>query len=459
MLLLAASYFFYMSWRPAYIILIVFSTVVDYTVAKRMHQTDSKKNKLFYLLTSLIVNLGLLFVFKYYNFFNYSLSFALRQVDIVYNPQFIDIILPVGISFYTFQTLSYTIDVYKGKKEPENHFGVFALFVSFFPQLVAGPIERSGSLIKQLKAKIDFDYENVTIGIKRIVWGLFKKVVIADRLAVAVDYVYNDPSQFTGMSLLVATVFFALQIYCDFSAYSDIAIGSAKVLGIDLMENFRTPYFSKSIQEFWRRWHISLSTWFKDYVFIPLGGSRVKRSSRLFFNILVVFLLSGLWHGAQWTFVIWGALHGLFMVIEALIKPLRDKITHVLEHTLWIHVYHFYRMTLTFFLVVFSWIFFRANNLSDALNIINRIIYNFNFSTAELLNMTRGLGLQKEEFYIALFGIMILFIIDFMDRKKSVIQLLSNKQSNLRWIVYYVITTATIWLAYTGSTQFVYFQF
>jgi len=304
-LLLAASYYFYMCWNYKYILLILFSTVVDYFAAIAMSRTSQKKFKKVFLVASLFSNLGLLFFFKYFNFFSGSINAVLDQFNVFYNVPYYDYLLPVGISFYTFQTLSYTIDVYKGKQKPEYHFGKFALFVSFFPQLVAGPIERSVNLLPQFSQTFKFEYARIRDGIILMTWGMFKKVVIADRLSEYVNEVFNNPESYDGFHNILATLFFSFQIYCDFSGYSDVAIGAALVMGYHLMKNFNRPYLAKSIGEFWSRWHISLSTWFRDYVYIPLGGNRVN-ISRLLFNLYITFLISGLWHGANWTFAIWG---------------------------------------------------------------------------------------------------------------------------------------------------------
>ena len=312
--LLGASYYFYMSWKPLYIFLIVITTLITYYAAIRMGQTDLRSRRKKFLFFSLLSNLGLLFVFKYYNFFNDSLRTLFQEYHLFYRIPSFDLILPLGISFYIFKSLSYTIDVYRGDKAPERHLGFFALYVSFFPQLLAGPIERATRFLPQLYEKFDFDYPRVTKGLKLMLWGLFQKMVIADNLATLVDSVYNDPSHHQGISLILATFFFAFQIYCDFSGYSDIAIGAAQVLGIKTMDNFNRPYFSKSIPEFWRRWHISLSTWFRDYFYIPLGGNRVS-IPRWYFNLFFVMLICGFWHGANWTFIVWGGLHGFYLAI------------------------------------------------------------------------------------------------------------------------------------------------
>lgn len=307
--LLLASYYFYMSWNPAYIVLILISTLVDYFAAIKMSEQDNINKRKIYLFFSLFANLGLLFIFKYFNFFNDSVRLLFQSLGVNYGVPSLSLLLPVGISFYTFQTLSYTIDVYRGVTKPERHFGIFAVYVSFFPQLVAGPIERSERLLPQFRVPVIPNENNFSSGMKLMVWGFFKKVVVADNVAIIVNQVYNNVNEYQGLPLIIATFLFAIQIYCDFSGYSDIAIGSARVMGIHLMKNFNTPYFSKSITEFWKRWHISLSTWFRDYVYIPLGGNRVSKP-RHYLNLFLTFLISGLWHGANWTFVIWGALHG-----------------------------------------------------------------------------------------------------------------------------------------------------
>jgi len=290
-LLLAASYYFYMCWRPEYIILIIASTLVDYIAGLKMGGIESKPRRKKYLIISLMINLGLLFSFKYFNFFNDSLRILFSRYNMLYRVPSFNILLPVGISFYTFQTLSYTIDVYRGERRPERHLGIFALYVAFFPQLVSGPIERSKRLLPQFYKRFDFDYKRLTHGLRLMLWGFFQKVVIADRLAIVVDHVYNNPSEHTSTAFIIATYFFAFQIYCDFAGYTDIARGAAKILGYELMLNFQRPYFAKSIRDFWRRWHISLTSWFRDYLYIPLGGNRVVKW-RWYYNLFIVFFIS-----------------------------------------------------------------------------------------------------------------------------------------------------------------------
>ena len=362
LLLLAASYFFYMCWRPEFALLILFSTVIDYFVGLGLGRDFNERGRKALLALSLTVNLGLLFAFKYLGFATESLQSVLEFLRLEYQLPFWNLALPVGISFYTFQTLSYSIDVYLRRIEPERHFGRFALYVSFFPQLVAGPIERSERLLPQLNNLQAILPDNILPGLEKIVWGFFKKLVVADRVAICVNAVYSSPENQSGPTLLVATVLFAFQIYCDFSGYSDIAIGCARILGIDLMENFRRPYFSTSIGEFWQRWHISLSTWFRDYVYIPLGGNRVS-PQRWLFNIIVVFAVSGIWHGANWTFVIWGLLHSLGLLVAMRFSFPRWQSTFAKVCA----------AMMTFGFVCIAWVFFRAETVADAWTILTKI--------------------------------------------------------------------------------------
>ncbi|HHE46218.1 MAG TPA: MBOAT family protein [Bacteroidetes bacterium] len=372
-LLLAASYYFYACWRVEYLTLIIASTLVDYFSGIQIGKSRTRRRKSLFLGFSLFANLGMLFAFKYFNFFSRSVHAVLAQFNILYAAPELNVLLPVGISFYTFQTLSYTIDLYLGKREQERHAGIFAVYVAFFPQLVAGPIERSTRLLPQFFEKHGFDRARAVEGLKLMLWGFFKKVAIADRLAYYVNTVYARPGDQSGLSLLLATVFFAFQIYCDFSGYSDIAIGAAKVMGFDLMTNFRQPYFSRSIREFWRRWHISLSTWFRDYVFIPLGGSRVAGALALYRNLMVTFVVSGMWHGANWTFVIWGGLHGLYMIVSIATARIRNGLISLSRIDRSPALLDAWRVFVTFNLVLAAWVFFRAADVSDAWLILSKI--------------------------------------------------------------------------------------
>ncbi len=448
-MLLLASFFFYMNWEPVYGLLMLFSIVATYLCGILVSKQALGKKKL-WLVLCLIINLGILFVFKYFNFFTDTLGSIIGKELVT-----IDVLLPVGISFYTFQALGYTIDVYRGNIEAERNFIDYALFVSFFPQLVAGPIERSGNIVPQLKKTHKFKFTNLRDGFLLILWGMMKKVLIADNLAVVVNTVYNDVHSHTGMQMVFATVCFAFQIYCDFSAYSDIARGSAKLLDIELMRNFDCPYKAQTIKEFWRRWHISLSTWFKDYLYFPLGGSRCSKT-RQCFNVMVVFLVSGLWHGAAMTYVIWGALHGLYQVIGILITPLRRKLYGVVRESNPVLV--IIRIIGTFILVNLAWILFRANSLSDATYIFKTI-----FTMDSLFPLALGtLGLSRKMLIVVAIAAVILYIVDIINCKKSVADFV-NRTIWLRYLIYVVILLAILIFGYYGAgfdpQDFVYFQF
>ncbi len=360
-----------MAFIPVYILILLFTIIIDYFAGIWLEDTKDKKRK-YFLIGSLIANIGVLAVFKYYNFLNNNLSELLNffgYKNVISN---LAIILPIGLSFHTFQAMSYTIEVYRGNQKAERHFGIYALYVMFYPQLVAGPIERPQHLIHQFYEKHYFKFERVIEGLKIMLWGLFLKIVIADRLAIYVNAVYNNSEQHSGITLLLATVFFAFQIYCDFAGYSNIAIGAAKVMGFKLMTNFNRPYFSTSISEFWNRWHISLSSWFKDYLYISLGGNRVS-IPRWYFNLLFVFVISGLWHGANWTFIIWGAINGFYLVIATITEKLRHHINHAIFLDRLPHVHNFLQIIVTFALACFAWIFFRTNSINEGFNIIQKI--------------------------------------------------------------------------------------
>ena len=451
-LLLAASYYFYMSWRAEYVILIIVSTLVDYFVARQMGQTTQKSGRRLLLLLSLISNLGLLFAFKYFNFFNDSARAIFNQFNLFYNVPAFEALLPIGISFYTFQTLSYTIDVYRGQKKPEKHLGIFALYVAFFPQLVAGPIERSVRLLPQFRETYTFDYERVGNGLKLMAWGFFKKLVIADRLAPIVNGVYNDPTDYTGWPLILSTYFFAFQIYCDFSGYSDIAIGAARIMGYDLMENFRRPYFAESVAEFWRRWHISLSTWFRDYLYIPLGGSRVSKPA-WYLNLMIVFLVSGLWHGANWTFVVWGALHGVYMVLAIWLGGLFVWARNFLNLQKAPRLQNLLQIVMTFHLVTFAWIFFRANSIAEAVYIIRHLFIGLDLSTIYKLEG----GIYSATFGVSM--ILLLLLIQMIQTRISLPQFVAARPVWMRWAFYYTLAMTILIFGQFGTVEFIYFQF
>ncbi|SDN16608.1 MBOAT family O-acyltransferase [Acetanaerobacterium elongatum] len=450
-LLLASSYYFHMSWNVKYIFLILFTTGISYVTALFMEKSEkSKKNKLL-LAAAIVTSLGVLFFFKYFNFLSTSVTDILQAVAIPVHPVTLSVLLPVGISFYTFQTLSYVIDVYRGNVPAQRHFGKYATFIAFFPQLVAGPIERTSNLLPQINEERHFDYSDATYGLKIIAWGLFKKMVIADNLALFVDKIYNHPQNYHGLSLLLATVFFAFQIYCDFSGYSDIAVGSANLFGIHMINNFKSPYFSASVKEFWSRWHISLSTWFRDYVYIPLGGNRVSKA-RHYFNLMVTFLLSGLWHGANWTFVIWGGVHGAAQIVETAFFKKQSKNTVQKHNIRW-----FVLVCLVFTFSCFAWVFFRAQNMSDALYIFKSMFVGIgnplsffktgfaDLNTLELLKLTLYL--------------LVLCVYDYFSLSHDLIALSSKLPVIIRWGLYYFLIFCILYLVPGSSSQFIYFEF
>lgn len=461
--LLFASYFFYMSWNPKYAVLMLTSTIITYLsgiLIGRAKKNQSRK-KLFVIL-SFVLNLGILFFFKYFGFTMDSVSKILGAANIQLVIPAFDIILPVGISFYTFQALSYTMDVYREDIYPEKNFFKYALFVSFFPQLVAGPIERSKNLLKQISVKHSFSFDNMRAGLIIMGIGYFQKMVLADNIAVFVDQVYNNHVEYNGTILLIATLLFAVQIYCDFSGYSYIAIGAAKVMGFTLMENFNAPYFADSVSDFWRRWHISLSTWFRDYLYIPLGGNR-KGRIRKYFNLMVVFLASGLWHGASWHFVAWGFLNGIYQIIGEIMRPLRDGLVKLFHIERQVFSHRILKIITTFILVDFSWIFFRANGMKDALMIIKNIFTNQQV-TALFDNSLYQMGMIEKQFRMIMMGIVILAIIDYFKYKKiNIVEKITNQGIWLRWTLYFgFIFGVLVFGAYGPKfdvAQFIYFQF
>ncbi|WP_317197794.1 MBOAT family O-acyltransferase [Hymenobacter siberiensis] len=456
--LLLASCAFYMAFIPIYILILFLTIVIDYGAGIWIENAKGSQRK-FYLAMSLVANIGVLAVFKYYNFFIGNVNGLLHLSNPTASLPLLNIILPIGLSFHTFQAMSYTIEVYRGNFPAERHFGIYALYVMFYPQLVAGPIERPQNVLPQFHEKKHFDYGRIASGLRLMAWGLFKKVVIADRMAYLVNEVYNQPHNFHGLPLLVATVFFSIQIYCDFSGYSDMALGAARVMGFELMKNFDRPYFSKSISEFWRRWHISLSTWFKDYLYISLGGNRVALP-RACFNLFFVFLVSGLWHGANWTFIVWGGLHGLYLVIGMLTKASRNRfITRLnlpfLNNPL-------LNIGLTYVLATFAWIFFRANSLHDAIYVIRHL-----FDPASAFwqkSVFTGLSTVKVFYtlpqWLALFGALsLLFAVEKAQLHLSINNWLVQQATPVRWTLYYAIVLYIALLGAFEHVQFIYFQF
>ena len=466
--LLLASYFFYMSWNARYALLILFSTVVTYICAvlleKAQEQGASGKRKKYIVLVSLLLNLSLLAYFKYFNFLLSTVEnvFTLFHIQL-HLPQF-DILLPVGISFFTFQALGYTIDVYRGKTPAEHDFFRYALFVSFFPQLVAGPIERSGNLLNQLAVPHRFSYERTKEGLLLMLWGYFLKIVLADRIAPFVDMVYGDPPYFNGWYCLLATILFAFQIYCDFYGYSVIAMGAAKILGIQLMENFDAPYLSTSVSEFWRRWHISLTSWFRDYLYIPLGGNR-KGRVRKYLNILIVFLLSGLWHGASFTYVVWGAINGIYQIIGEILMPLRRKAVELLHLQRESFVHRAISCIVTFIFVDFSWIFFRAASFRDAAAVIRLILSPGDPARliAEPFTRTNPRAAVTECLFVFFF-ILILIFADVMKRRGISLRHKIIAQNSWFQSLFFVAAICSIllfgvWGSSYQEASFIYFQF
>jgi D-alanyl-lipoteichoic acid acyltransferase DltB (MBOAT superfamily) len=459
LLLLLASCFFYMFFKPVYILILLFTIVIDYYAGIWIARQQDKKKKKRLLLLSIFANVSVLVVFKYYNFFAENINIVLGNLHTGDIP-LLKILLPIGLSFHTFQAMSYTIEVYRGNQQPEKHFGIYALYVMFYPQLVAGPIERPQNILHQFHEEKKFNYDNARSGLILIAWGLFKKVVIADRLALFVNQAYANPHEYTGLPLIVSTIFFAFQIFCDFSGYSDIAIGSARCMGYNLMTNFDRPYQATSIGEFWRRWHISLSTWFRDYVYIPLGGNKVSKP-RWYFNILVVFLLSGIWHGANWTFLVWGGLHGIYLVTES---ELYAKYPGLKQPTGKAAI--FFKRALVFALVTVAWVFFRAQNVSQAWYVISNFftdlpaqvkmaISNINYARFYLLYVSQ----KGSDFYIAGIAILLMMLVHRLQQRKQVDEWILEKRTSYRWSFYYALVIVFVCFGVFNRSEFIYFQF
>ena len=468
-LLLVGSYFFYMCWNVKFAILMLISTVITFVCSYLIHKAEKKlsltpirrkKRKKTFLILSLVSNLGILIFFKYFNFINSSLVMLFDSMHYQWGFDNLNILLPVGISFYTFQALSYSFDVYYKKIKPTTHFGKYALYVSFFPQLVAGPIERSWHLLPQFDLKHKFDYDRIKSGLALILWGVFKKVVIASRLEVVVNNVFGNVYKYSGVEVIIAIIFFAFQIYTDFSAYTDIARGSARVLGIDLMKNFKRPYFATSIPEFWKRWHISLTTWFRDYLYIPLGGNRVSKV-KWYSNIMVVFLVSGLWHGAAWTFVFWGFLHGIFQLIDISTKKYRYQFNDLLKINAKSTDVKFFKGIWTFLLVCVAWVFFRAESFDHSILMLKKaMIYNpWKIFDGSLY----GLGLDSVDFIFSIILIIFLLASWSLDKKYDIQKIIFNQHLLTRYAVYSIFIFFILLFGFYGpeydSSEFIYFQF
>ena len=447
-----------MSWKAEYVILIMLSTITDYIAGLQIYKAKKQSRKKLFLGLSLLINLGLLFMFKYFNFFSQATADFLKLFSIPFSPMTLKVLLPVGISFYTFQTLSYTIDIYRGKIKPEKHLGVFAVYVSFFPQLVAGPIERAKNLLPQFFKKHPFEYKRVTTGLKIMLWGFFLKLVVADRAAIVVNQVYNNVFDYTGASLILATLLFTAQVYGDFAGYSFIAIGAAKVLGFRLMENFRRPYFSKSVAEFWRRWHISLSSWFQDYVFIPLyrcvakikllknKEPKVKHRLSFFISMLIGLTLLGLWHGAAWRFVLFGIYNAILVIIYYSIQKHWHKLNKYIQ------------IGLTFCAIAFGLSVFRANNLSESVYIITNMFSNLWTSSSGLITGT--VTLNKISLYILFPAVIFMEGTHLAQEKnKNILSFLKVKPIWLRWGAYFFVILTILIFGVFNKTPFIYFQF
>ncbi|MFM2385396.1 MAG: hypothetical protein RL660_153 [Bacteroidota bacterium] len=429
-----------MVFKPIYILILAGTIVVDYVAGILLEDTKDAARKKLYLALSIVANVGCLAVFKYYNFINQNLTSLLGSFSIQNQLPMLEILLPIGLSFHTFQAMSYTFEVYYGRQKAERHFGIYALYVMYYPQLVAGPIERPQNILHQLKAYVPFNYDNIVQGLKWILWGMFVKVVLADRLAIYVDSVFDSPEHHSAITSIVASIFFTFQIYGDFSGYSLIAIGCAKVIGTDLMVNFKRPYLSMSIREFWSRWHISLSTWFRDYLYIPLGGNRVS-ALRNMFNVFVVFLISGFWHGANWTFIVWGGLHGIYLLFEILADKVKLPV-FLPKPAKWLF---------NFALVVLTWVFFRAHSVEKAKILL-----------ANIFTWKKGSLFIGNASYLAYGCVLIAFVMlaDINTEKwHNKYSLIYSRHQSLRWLGYLVLILAIILIGVFNGGQFIYFQF
>jgi alginate O-acetyltransferase complex protein AlgI len=455
-LLLVSSYFFYACWDWRFMFLLIFSTLLDYYTGIKIFEAITKKKKLFWLWLSIGINLGFLGVFKYYNFFAESFAYGLSLLGMKANLGSLQVILPVGISFYTFHGLSYVIDIYKNRIQPERNVVDYSVFVSFFPLLVAGPIERATHLLPQILKKRVFDYSKAVDGLKQILWGLFKKIVIADNCAEFANIIFTNSSDYSGSTLVLGAIFFTFQIYCDFSGYSDIALGTARLFGIDLLRNFAFPYFSRDIAEFWRRWHISLSSWFKDYLYIPLGGSQGGMWMKIR-NTFIIFLVSGFWHGANWTFIVWGFLNALFIMPSIIFNTHRNNLDIVAKGKYLPTLKELINISVTFSLTVFAWIFFRANNLQHAISYIK----NLGLGLIQKSSYAETFNLLNQKIGYSLPLLIILFIlIEWIGREQqyAIANTGTKWAKPIKWAMYYAIILAIINFA-GKEQQFIYFQF
>lgn len=452
-LLLAASYFFYACWDWRFLFLLIFSTQLDYFTGIKIHEATDGKGKSKWLWLSIIINLGFLGVFKYYNFFATSMAQALGLLGMQVHMPTLQVILPVGISFYTFHGLSYILDIYNRKITPERNFIDYSVFVSFFPLLVAGPIERATHLLPQLIKKREFDFGRAADGMRQILWGLFKKVAIADNCAAFANTIFNNSADYSGSTLALGAFFFSIQIYCDFSGYSDIALGTARLFGIELLRNFAFPYFSRDIAEFWRRWHISLSSWFRDYLYIPLGGSKGGTGMRIR-NTLIIFLVSGFWHGANWTFIIWGLLNAIYIIPSIISRTNRDHLEIVATGRYLPGIREFLSIVMTFGLTMFAWIFFRATSLTQAFDYIGTIF------SKSILAKPNFQGIDQMNPVLLLTAFFLLT--EWLGREQQYAIARIDKRLNrpFRWGFYtLLILIMTYFSNFSESIEFIYFQF
>jgi D-alanyl-lipoteichoic acid acyltransferase DltB (MBOAT superfamily) len=455
-----------MAFVPIYIVILFATIVIDYFAGIMIEKSQGRRRKLF-LIASIVANVGVLAVFKYYNFFADNINELLNSLHITTTTvPLLKILLPIGLSFHTFQAMSYTFEVYRGNQKAERRFGIYALYVMFYPQLVAGPIERPQNVLHQFHEKKFFNYDNAVSGLRLMMWGMFKKVVIADRLTELTDPVFNHPHNYPPITLVLATIFFTFQIYCDFSGYSDIALGSARVMGFKLMKNFDRPYSSKSISEFWGRWHISLSTWFRDYLYISLGGNRVS-VPRWIFNLFFVFLVSGFWHGANWTFIVWGALHGFYSIASILIQRAKGKFIGRSSVNSNSSLQNALNIGITFTLVSVAWVFFRSNTISDAVYIIGKFPFVFNdiahivktrdVEFMNIWNIYEFMSIKR-----VLFAFLLIFLMEFVQyaqQKYNIVKMFYERPIYLRWALYYTVIYVIITFGVFKDHQFIYFQF
>ena len=470
-LLLVASLYFYMCAKPVYVVFLLISILITWTSGLLMEGRSVARKRLV-LVLSLVSNLGILFFFKYYNFFAKTLSSLSSLAQMPVDMPTLNILLPIGISFYTFQVLGYAIDVYKGKINAEHNFLTYALFVSFFPQILSGPIGRAGPLIPQFKVNHEFEYQRVTDGLKIAAWGMFKKVVIADRLAQYVSNTYDNAYSTSGLSLLIAMLFYSFQILCDFSGYSDMAQGTAKVLGFNIIANFRRPYFAKSVADFWHRWHISLSTWFRDYIYFPLGGSRVKRH-RLYFNIMVTFIISGLWHGSAWNFIIWGFLLGVFQVCGNATRGICGNVRKTIGIRDDSRLLAYWRICFTFTLISITWVFFRNSSIKRAVFILKHVctvplecitlvrqqFFGVKTGQASILSGIIPQDFGTVNFVLSLLVIFLVVLVDALQRTKPGVNRIREMPVVLRWSIYFILIMGILLFGMFGKSEFIYFKF